>query len=80
MSWYIVTLKLPPHGRAPHDPKNKQTGPCTFSFECTDVTGAHHSVVFDDEGLAHVKMSSLHVTRVELIPDNVINLIRKSTG
>lgn len=80
MPWYIVTVKLLERGRAPHDPKNKITDTCVFSDECTDQTGAHHSVLLDGDDLAVMRASALHITRVELIPDRVIDVIRKSVG
>lgn len=60
---YIVTIKLPRNKE--HDPQNKKTGQCIFSAGCTDVTGEHHSTLVDDEGLASIKASTMHVTRIE---------------
>lgn len=65
---YIVTIKLP---RNPdHDPKNKVTGHCPVNGnDCSDVTGAHHSVVAEGSSIDHVRdiweTSGYHVTRIE---------------
>jgi hypothetical protein len=66
MPAFIVTLKVDvPKGS--HDPQNKKTGPCLWSPECTDVTGAHHStlVVTESKEEAAAIFGDQHVTRVE---------------
>lgn len=80
MPWYIVTVKMSTVGRPKHDPNHKITDVCLFSEECTDVTGAHHSTLIDGDGLAALRASSLHITRVEEIAESVIDIIRKSGG
>lgn len=81
MSWHIVTVKLSTRGRPTHDPANKLTDVCVFSFNCTDSTGEHHSLLVNDTDLEALRATTqLHVTRVELLPDNVIAAIRKSAG
>jgi len=60
---YIITVKLSKHPQ--HDPRNKKTGPCPYSINCTDVTGEHHSFIGDDNVLEAVRASGVHVTRVE---------------
>lgn len=67
---FIVTVKLP-YNRD-HDPKNKQSGHCPVNGnDCTDVTGAHHSVVAHGEDIDHVRdvweTSGYHVTRIEAV-------------
>lgn len=63
MQMYIVTIKLPTDPQ--HDPKNKKTGACLLSKECTDVTGAHHSVLVPEDQLETIRASGMHITRVE---------------
>jgi hypothetical protein len=70
---YVVTVKLP--RRKDHDPHNKKTGKCPVGGgTCTDVTGEHHSFVFetlrpDDEAIEYVKQnwSDYHITRIEQV-------------
>lgn len=66
---YLVTVKLP---RNPdHDPNNKVTGVCpAFGTYCTDVTGAHHTVLVRNIGSAvaariEYELMGFHVTRIE---------------
>lgn len=76
----IVTFSLGPEFQRKnhHDPKNKKFGPCPLdptTIHCTDITGSHHSRLFEDEGYfaimadAKAYMESRHcvVTRVEII-------------
>lgn len=71
MRQFIVTFKLPRN--KDHDPANKVTGTCPVTGKiCTDVTGAHHSGLYElidsatPEGLrAHLVGLGLHVTRIE---------------
>jgi hypothetical protein len=65
---YIVTIKLP--RMKDHDPSNKKTGPCPVSHApCDDVTGQHHSFLFETErDIDYVRANwdiTYHVTRVE---------------
>lgn len=67
---FIVTVKHDPIKG--HDPQNKHTGHCPVAEVCTDVTGAHHSVLVqaDDTTDARVvarRHGHSHVTRVETI-------------
>jgi hypothetical protein len=62
---YLVTVKLPKNPA--HNPRAKQTGPCPFSDECTDVTGEHHTFLTNAAGLAELRTGDTHVTRVELL-------------
>lgn len=64
-STYLVTVKLPKNPA--HDPRAKQTGPCRYSDECTDVTGEHHSFLIKADGLDTLRTSGVHITRVELL-------------
>lgn len=46
MEQWIVTIRM--LKRNPdHDPRNKKAGPCLVSDHCTDVTGEHHSFLFE---------------------------------
>lgn len=64
---YVVTIKS--ERRPEHDPRNKRTGTCRCSVECSDVTGQHHSYVTSGVSVAAVTESAKeewgHVTRVE---------------
>lgn len=70
---FLVTVKLPKNPE--HNPRDKKTGPCPVNGEpCTDVTGAHHTVLAD--GLDHLDAESVRdlyqgdghcVTRVETV-------------
>jgi hypothetical protein len=62
---YAITFKLPRHNE--HDPRNKQTGGCAASPECTDATGQHHTVVVETDRLQEVLGRYEHVTRVERV-------------
>jgi len=62
---YIVTIKLPKNKE--HDPRNKKTGACPMSSECTDVTGQHHSGLVTFEELEGMRSSGVHITRVESV-------------
>jgi len=67
---YIVTVKLWSKNLN-HDPHNKQTGRCKFSFLCTDVTGRHHCFLVIAYDIREVKnlvkksYGNIHVTRIE---------------
>lgn len=64
----IVTVKLEKNPE--HDPKNKKTGPCPVDATnaCTDITGAHHSILFDGTiAEAQEWFSDYHITRVEYV-------------
>jgi hypothetical protein len=67
VSTYIVTVKVP--GNPGHDPADKKTGECAVSPYCTDVTGAHHSLLELGESAEAVRDTwqekGFHVTRVE---------------
>ena len=62
---YIVTIKLPKNPN--HNPRDKKTGACPLSSECTDVTGEHHSGLVTFEELEGMRDSGVHITRVEKI-------------
>lgn len=67
---YLVTVKL---DRNPdHDPTNKVTGWCPVQQDkvCTDVTGAHHTIVAEGNTLEFVRAmyeNLYHVTRIEAL-------------
>lgn len=62
---YIVTVKLP---RNPdHNPRDKKTGRCPVSPECTDSTGEHHSHLVETDRLFMALERFSHVTRVERV-------------
>ena len=69
MTLWIITIKLEDNPK--HDPQNKKHGKCPHNLEeCTDITGRHHSFIYNGEGRSildvKAKLSSLyHVTRVE---------------
>ena len=67
MKQFIVTVKLPKNPE--HDPHNKKTGTCKFSDLCTDVTGEHHSFLYEGDSVEWVRRhwtsKGTHVTRVE---------------
>lgn len=67
---YLVTVKFPNDPN--HDPRNKVTGECPLtSGDCTDVTGAHHTMLVESDGTAEsVREEFAHhkVTRVEEVP------------
>ncbi len=46
---WLVTVKLPRNRL--HDPRNKKEGECPVNtdYACTDITGAHHSVIAERE-------------------------------
>lgn len=65
---YLVTVKLP--SDLNHDPHNKVTGKCPvpFNFECTDVTGQHHtflSTVNSKQDVIDNWGNEFHITRIE---------------
>lgn len=69
---FLVTVKLPPRKAAPHDPQNKVIGPCPVNPDkvCTDVTGAHHTFLWDGANLETARhywseVEGYHVTRIE---------------
>lgn len=82
---YLVTIKLP---RNPdHDPRNKKTGPCPASTECTDSTGEHHTVLLETDRLELALARFSHVTRVERVvtvnrqvPDTSYQILCGLTG
>jgi hypothetical protein len=62
---YLVTVKLP---RNPdHDPRDKKTGACPVSPECTDATGEHHTFLLETDRLFLALARYAHVTRVERV-------------
>jgi hypothetical protein len=67
MASYIVTVKLPKNPE--HDPRNKKTGECDFSAECTDVTGEHHSFIAYGVSATQVigHLGGYHITRIEKV-------------
>lgn len=67
MSKFIVTIKKPKH--ADHDPKNKVTGICGFSRNCTDVTGQHHSFLVEANSEQDIRdtLTDVHITRIESV-------------
>lgn len=66
---YIITVKIPK--RTDHNPRNKKTGTCPVNGgTCTDVTGEHHSFLFEYNGTTQevqrfLEAKYYHVTRVE---------------
>jgi len=70
MTDYIVTLKMTKHPL--HNPISKKSGKCPISPHCTDVTGAHHSMLLRDSSAsveqvrAKYEELGLHVTRIEV--------------
>ena len=64
---FIVTVKFGFNDK--HDPKNKKVGQCPWSMNCTDSTGAHHSVLIDapDRQAVEAMFQSYHVTRIESV-------------
>ena len=68
MSAFLVTVKV--RQSPDHDPRNKVTGQCPVSLKtCTDVTGAHHTVLTTGSTSAAVlrdyRAQGYHVTRIE---------------
>jgi hypothetical protein len=76
VSQFIVTVTM---GRefersAGHNPQQKQEGPCpVLGNHCTDITGAHHSVLMESHSLTTVRLDAQHrfpsmrITRIEKI-------------
>lgn len=70
MKQFIVTVK---YSRLPgHDPFNKVTARCPLSQNdtCTDVTGEHHSALWEGESIEAARqyfkdVTGLHITRIE---------------
>jgi len=72
MTDYIVTVKLPKHPL--HNPKDKKFGACPIhGSSCTDVTGAHHSMLVRNSSSsieqvqAEFEGRGIHVTRIETV-------------
>ena len=69
MTQFLVTIKYPKNIN--HDSKNKKTGTCPANPHgmCSDVTGEHHTLLWEGDSLAeaetHFRGMGLHVTRVE---------------
>jgi hypothetical protein len=74
----IVTFSLGPayQRKQHHNPLNKKTGECPVSGTiCTDITGAHHSMLFAGESMEEIEISAkgfacdsdCHITRIEVI-------------
>lgn len=70
MAMFMVTVKLPK--RPDHDPQNKRTGECPASPGklCSDVTGEHHTVLWEGDSMAEAhrwwtNAEHQHVTRIE---------------
>lgn len=71
---YIITIRL--RRNPDHDPQHKVTGPCPVGpgplsgqhpLECTDVTGEHHSFLWEAPDIEQAKRNwqNLHITRIE---------------
>ena len=62
---WMVTIKL----KVQHSPREKLTGPCPIAEGkiCTDMLGAHHTVLAHGETEEEVrgKFEPLHITRIE---------------
>lgn len=72
MAKFLVTVKLPKN--PDHDPRNKKVGQCPVNTDilCTDITGEHHTVLWEGDSLYQAMFywksdRGLHVTRVEEI-------------
>lgn len=67
MKQWLVTVKVQPSPT--HKPWAKETGPCPVAPEkqCTDRTGAHHTVIAWATTLEEVQqlLSEFHITRIE---------------
>lgn len=67
MPEYIVTVKLPKNPE--HNPRDKKTGLCPMHYQCTDVTGEHHSyLTFAKDAQRAREVAEKvygHVTRIE---------------
>ena len=66
---YVITVKYP---RNPdHNPRDKKTGLCPHSSECSDSTGAHHSFIVMAYSMSHAVLivdkhyPKIHITRIE---------------
>ena len=60
----LVTVKIRQPG-VRHDPLNKKKGTCPVSHHlCTDITGAHHTVLVRTKAEMDV-LSMYHITRIE---------------
>lgn len=71
MKLFLVTVRFPEDPN--HDPRNKVTGECPLtSGDCTDVTGAHHTMLIESDGTAESVREEFathyRVTRVEEVP------------
>jgi hypothetical protein len=78
MRTFLVTVKLVKN--PVHDPKNKITGICPADkwTRCTDVTGAHHTMMYiTDDDLTTVEDTTaffalnFHVTRDEEVTQSL---------
>lgn len=69
MRQYILTIKLPRD--ANHDPRSKAIGNCITSPNCTDKTGAHHSLLVNAMSVGAVELwakgEGYHITRIERV-------------
>lgn len=65
MDSYIITIKQPRNPE--HDPRNKRTGACAYSPECTDVTGEHHSFLGTRADVDRLRADGVHITRTEKV-------------
>jgi len=64
MKFWLVTIKLPKNPN--HDPHNKVTGECPFSWDCTDSTGEHHTgIAATWEEIEDLRETYKHITRIE---------------
>lgn len=69
MKQFLVTIKYDRDPR--HDPSQKKTGMCPANPGklCTDITGQHHTLLWEGESLFHAQEHwqgmGLHVTRIE---------------
>lgn len=73
MKLYMVTVKLP--NNPIHDPRHKVAGECPAHLgkECTDTTGAHHTVLAQANDHMQLReivralfgRTSMHITRIE---------------
>ncbi len=63
---FIVTVKLPNNPK--HNPRKKITGPCPLGIgdNCTDNTGAHHSILAVGDSDLTILKAKYHITRIEV--------------
>ena len=67
----IVTVKI--EESIYHNPHKKSIGICPVNrMVCTDITGAHHSMIIEGETLSKIREKTIkkgykHITRIEVI-------------